>query len=959
MAKNDKDLKIGISTEYDGSGAQAALADAEKVKQANTAAAASAPQSGGSPAAPSPQGGGKVDTSGEESLAKARENTAEATGKATEASKELTAARTDGQKATTTAATVEKTLATERKATADATTTAADAEQKAANEATAAAQQKQQASAQNTEALSKEQQEIEALKAQMALEAKGRAGLIKELERLGKARARAAKAGDVQAFKQLEAQMTKTRQAFERMNQGLEISRLGMMGQMQVAMGAMGAIQSLGNEVKSGSVSLMGMANAVYALGAAIKAGMGPVGWILMAIQGLSMAWDYYSDKQEEAAEAERARIQANNEALARHLEQVQKLAALSRENMFASARAELEDIGAKFDKLTAQQEQVARRTEQREAAAEQRRRAAAQAVFEAEQARVELARTLGQITEADATARLRAAEDVLAAELAAVDEQEKHRTNAAAIEAKRRAEKEAAELEAAIAEKFAGTDSLLKLELPSAQEWEALQIKYTEGLTDAVENAAETRIRGELVKLRRLMESMGIAFEGGDEELLRWLDDLRAARAEADKMVEAARAEAESAGQKAELAKLELETKKQEAAAESAAREARRNQQEAAAQNQQLEQQWAEVQQQELAEQVKWLEATTANFVAGSKAAEKWARELEAVKLRQVQEELNGLATVYKVTGHYAARDSRTQEEIYAADRAALEARRTALEQLRQQPGLDAAMEKQINDKLAETRSQLAGLESAMAASAREAQQMLEGLRPLAQQAKQSNWSHALKRSEQAFLNMAKLAERQAKKGDTAGMERSIAAMQRYAAQQERLTGHTGRAVKHAQEVERNLRRVSGSMEQEAQELTRSARAGRQDERTRRRRERAEQRAAAAQEREARELEKAAREAKSDTKKRKPRQQAQQIAELTRELNVANNALDRQHKEVLKLNEAIALLSRLAGEGADAAQQCAGAALAAAQVATSSLAGLKRELAELRRAVEKMRKGS
>lgn len=77
MAKNDKDLKIGISTEYDGSGAQAALADAEKVKQANTAAAASAPQSGGSSAAASPQSGGQVDTSGEEALAKARENTAE------------------------------------------------------------------------------------------------------------------------------------------------------------------------------------------------------------------------------------------------------------------------------------------------------------------------------------------------------------------------------------------------------------------------------------------------------------------------------------------------------------------------------------------------------------------------------------------------------------------------------------------------------------------------------------------------------------------------------------------------------------------------------------------------------------------------------------------------------------------------------------------------------------------
>ena len=298
MAEKSFDMEIGLGMAYDPSGAAAANADIDKLRQN----AAALPQPGGSPAASEPQSGGKVDTSGEEALAKARENTTAATGKATEASKELSAARTDGQKATTTAATVEKTLATERTAAAEATTTAADAEQKAAAEATAAAQQKQHVSAQNTEALSKEQQEIAALKAQMALEAKGRAGLIKELERLGQARARAAKAGDVQAFKQLEAQMTKTRQAFARMNQGLEISRLGMMGQMQVAMGAMGAIQSLGNEVKSGSVSLMGMANAVYALGAAIKAGMGPVGWMMMAIQGLSMAWDWYSAKQEEAA---------------------------------------------------------------------------------------------------------------------------------------------------------------------------------------------------------------------------------------------------------------------------------------------------------------------------------------------------------------------------------------------------------------------------------------------------------------------------------------------------------------------------------------------------------------------------------------------------------------------------------------------------------------------------------
>ena len=945
MADKAFDMEIGLGMEYDPSGAAAANADIEKLKQ--NAAAVQPPSSGGSAAETPPDSGGAAAaaqqaTQAEAGLANARRETAEVSKVATAADEQLSAARTQSGAAATQAIGAEQQLAGQRRDSAQASAAAGDAEQQAAEKSVAATEKRSKASEQSAAALEREQLELEAIRAQMELEAKGRDGLIQELNRLNAARSAAAKAGDVEAFRELDAQVQKVRSAYEKMNQSLEVAKIGMMGQMQLALQVGGTLQSVGESCRNGTANVMGLANATLALGTAIKAGMGPLGWVMLAIQGLQMAWDWYSDSQKEAAEAERMRIQANNEAVARHMEQVQKLAALSRENMLADASAELEDIAEKFDKLTAQQEQSARRTEQREAAAEQRRRAAAQAVFDAEQARVELARTLGQITEADATARLRAAEEALAAELAAVDELEKKRTNAAALEAKRRAEKEAAELEAAIAEKFAGTDSLLKLELPSAQEWEALQIKYTEGMTDAVENAAETRIRGELVKLRRLMESMGIAFEGGDDELLRWLDDLRAAREEADSMLEAARAEAETAGQKAELARLELETKKQEAVAEAAAREVRRKQQEAAAQNQQLEQQWAEVQQQELPDQIKWLEATTANFAAGSEAAKKWARELEAVKLRQVQEELNGLATVYKVTGNYAARDSRTQEEIYAADRAALEARRTALEQLRQQPGLDAATQKQINDKLAETLGQLAGLEEAMAASAAAAQQMLAGLRPLGQQAKQSNWAHALKRSEQAFLNMAKLAERQAKNGDTAGMERSIAAMQRYAAQQERLTGSTGRAVKQAQEVERNLRAV--------------AQQGDGQEKAQKRQTRAANRAAAAKEKEARATEKAARDAEADGKNQ-PGAAAPDVAGLTAQLDAARQALATQQQEVARLSSTVEALAKVTAEVANAARQTAAVAAEGARSARSALAGQKRELSELRRAVEMLKK--
>lgn len=945
MSDKAFDMEIGLGMEYDPSGAAAANADIEKLKQ--NAAAVQPPGSGGSAAEATPGSGGAAAaaqqaTQAETGLAKARQETAEVSKIAAFADEQLTAARTQSGAAATQATGAEQQLAVQRRDSAQASAAAGDAEQQAAEQTAAATEKRSKASEQSAAAMEREQLELEAIRAQMELEAKGRDGLIREINRLSAARAAAAKAGDVEAFRDLDAQVKQAKKAFEHMNREMQISKIGMMGQMQLALQVGSTLQSFGESCRNGTASVMGLANATLALGSAIKAGMGPLGWVALAIQGLQMAWDWYSDSQKEAAEAERARIAANNEALARHMEQVQKLAALSRENMLASARAELEDIGAKFDKLTAQQEQAARRTEQREAAAEQRRRAAAQAVFDAEQARVELARTLGRMSEAEATARLNAAEEVLARELAAVDELEKKRTNAAAIEAKRRAEKEAAELSAAIEQKFAGTDSLLKLELPSAQEWEALQIKYTEGLTDAVENAAETRIRGELQKLRRLMESMGIAFEGGDEELLRWLDDLRSAREEADKMLEAARAEAEAAGQKAELARLELDTKKQEAAAETAAREARRKQQEAAVQNQQLAQQWAEVQRQALPAQVKWLEQTVAGLAAGSEAAEKWARQLEAVKLRQVQEELGGLATVYKVTGHYAARDARTQEEIYAADRSALEARCTALEQLRQQPGLDAATQKQINEKLAETHRQLAGLEDAVAASAAAAQQMLAGLRPLGQQAQQSNWAHALKRSEQAFLNMAVLAERQAKSGDTAGMERTVRAMHRLAAQQERLTGNTGRAAKHAQEVERNLRAVAQQ-------------GGKQDA-AQKRQTRAANRAAAAKEKEARAAEQQAREAAADGKK-KPEAAAADVAGLTAQLEAARQALATQQQEVARLRGAVEALAKVTAEVAEMARRTAAAAAEGTRAAQGALAGQRRELTGLRRAVEMLKK--
>lgn len=948
-------MEIGLGMAYDPSGAAAANADIDKLKQN----AASVPQSGGSSAAAVPQSGGQVDTSGEEALAKAKTNTAAATGKAAEASKELTAARTDGQKATSTAATVEKTLATERKATAEATTAAADAEQKAAAESTAAAQQKQQASARNTEALSKEQQEIEALKAQMALEAKGRAGLIKELERLGKARERAAKAGDVQAFKQLEAQMTKTRQAFERMNQGLEISRLSMMGQMQVAMGAMGAIQSLGNEVKSGSVSLMGMANAVYALGAAIKAGMGPVGWIMMAIQGLSMAWDWYANKQREAAKAEKARLEAEHEAMMKHFEEVRKFAAMDRDNTLTRWQKDFDAIRKDWEQFTQQQQAAQRTADVQASAAEERRRIAAQSAYDAEVARIELVKTMGEITEAEAIKRKAVAEGVKAAELQAIDEAEAHRTNVAHINAKYRAQREAEEMVKALEEKFADFEDILRVDMPTNEEWEALQIKLNEGIGSMEDRVQSRYVHDRISELKGMLEAMGIAWQGTDAELIKWVNSMREAREAGEQRVRELKAIAQEEGTAAREVKLANENRRAEAKAEAERREATRKLDEARLQQQEeankLTEEWQAVQRGTLEEQAEWLEQTAASFAEGSAEAKKWAEALRGVKLRQVNEELNNLGETFKVTGNYAAKDNRTQAQIFAADEKALRQRREALERMRLTPGLDAATMRAINAKIKETDRQTRRLRQNLKESADAAQRSVADLKPLGQKARTSTMQTALKRSENAFVRLAKQAERQASKGDTKGMERSLAAMRRLALQQERLTGYTGRASGHMRNVEGKLRLVAKGTAAQDRGLTAQQRQQNKvlqalgmQRRYTARQAAAAGKAAKAKEKEAQANDRAAKAATRDSRKAKPK--TQQIQELTNKLQEANKSLAEQKAEVLRLNTAIQELANTAREGAAAARGCASAA-------ASAVAGLRGEVKALQRAVERLRK--
>ena len=933
MSESDYDIKIKLATSYDGAGEQAAAEGLQEVRRAAAEAAAEATQEVGRQVAEEL-----------EKLAEAR--------------------KAHEQKAAAQERAAEKAAAAQRRA-------------KVATEEAAAAE--------------------EQLKRQMELAGKSRNELIRELERLAAARKAAAAAGNTAEFERLTAQSAETREAFEKLNQGLELTNIQFMQQAQMGMQAGQTLAGIGAAAAQGGGNVAGLAAQFLSLGAAIKAGLGAFGWAMAILQGLQMAWDYFSLKQERAAaamkEAREAQEQLNKTLL--------EGARATRAAVLEVQRDTTEKEVAELERAGAARLRVLDEAQQRErqfgAARLERLRTETQAQLTA----LETRRSAELVSQEAANAE----RERLQRELRAAEEAE------AAAEDERQRKRLAAERETNRAVVAARQELLGKMRADMGnlltQEWNDFDKAKYEELTGKV-----AKLRGIIDAERAVLEAVNKQMEaekaGTDDAAV--LDDLRRRRAQAQVEIAEAEAGLRKADEEAEflftgmlddvrklararnltgMAALEMAKQTQEAyaqektraedaaaaleagrraeselsrtadlrqaqnaaletalavekkAAEEAAAEQRRKEEEAQ-KLAQLAEDWQEVQRQELAAQIKWLEATTANLAAGSEAAAKWARELEAVKLRQVQEELSGLATVYKVTGHYAARDSRTQEEIYAADRSALEARAAALEQLRQQPGLDAATQKQINEKLAETRNQLAGLEAAVAASAAAAGQMLAGLRPLGQQAQQSNWAHALKRSEQAFLNMARLAERQAKSGDAAGMERTVRAMHRLAAQQERLTGNTGRAAKHAQEVERNLRAV--------------AQQGGKQEAAQKRQTRAANRAAAAREKEARAAEQQVREAAADGKK-KPEAAAADVAGLTAQLEAARQALATQQQEVARLSGAVEALARVSAEVAGMARRTAAAAAEGARAAQGALAGQRRELAELRRAVEMLKK--
>ncbi len=207
-----------------------------------------------------------------------------------------------------------------------ATQAATEAEReltKAREESAEAAQQAAEAGLQVQELLTTEAQGVEKLvevkeqnaetdakeQRAMKLATKSRNELIKTLQQLQKELKAAAEAQDVEQYRAVEQEIAETRSAFEKQNQVLELNNIQLGQQAQNGMMVASSLSGMAKGMQEGTISAGDFVSGILSISAAMKAGLGPIGWLMMAVQGLQAAWDFFSseNKKEEEVRAKRA----------------------------------------------------------------------------------------------------------------------------------------------------------------------------------------------------------------------------------------------------------------------------------------------------------------------------------------------------------------------------------------------------------------------------------------------------------------------------------------------------------------------------------------------------------------------------------------------------------------------------------------------------------------------------
>lgn len=768
------------------------------------------------------------------------------------------------------------------------------------------------------------------LREQMHLEGMAYRELQAEILRLVDARSAAIKAGRTEDYTRLTRELQMARTAFTQLNQTRTIDSMATMQQAQAGLAFSGGLRSLAQGVTEGTTSIGSMTSQVMALGMALKAGLGPIGWMMAAVEALQAAWDAYNGSQAKQREAMQRNIAIDQAAFERAVSEIQRMGNISRSRALEGVQRQI-DEATRAARIAAEAEEAIRRRAADAAAAEaETRRQVARTTYEQERLRLETLESAGKLSRAEAETRRRAAEDAMQAELTAIDRTAAARAKADAQAAADRADKLAKAEHGAIEEAYAPYADLLKIKLPTRDEWEELQLKLRHTEAGAEEKRLQRDWISKINAAKDAMAALGISVEGGIPECLAMVGKLREGREAATRQAEDARRSAAAsadgvqaaednarlAEQRADASRLETEAARELADARDA--EARRSSE------------WAEVSRRSLDEQEAWLRRQATQVKAGSTAAQQLAAKLRAVSAACVAEEMDGLAAATRTSRTYAVEVSEGQARILLRDARLLHEREAQLRTLAATPDMDAATLKRINAALRDTQREIAGVEQAMRRNAAESRAWLKTLKPPHLEASKRGLQGNLNRLSRAYAATAKRAEKAAVKGDEKALNRYKASLQSMARSMDRYAKGTSAGSKLWKQTEDALTGVSKESRATGKNAKAAAKSGRD-------RARAEAKAAKEAQKQANDLKRGGK-------------QGRQLAATTSGTRAIQDAMREQNARLADLD---AELSSLAASSRDTAATAASAAAACA----SAVAALRKETSSLRAAIDRLRR--
>lgn len=151
----------------------------------------------------------------------------------------------------------------------------------------------------------------------MQLSGKTRLQLVEIIKQLNAQMKEAAAAKDEEAYNKYNRQLTLANQALRKLNMSSRVANIALMQQAQAAQRIGQNLKTLtegfsgfGEALKNGELNLTSMGSAFVSLMRDFKAGLGPIGWVMLALQGLQEAWNYRAKKEKESIEASKAYIE-------------------------------------------------------------------------------------------------------------------------------------------------------------------------------------------------------------------------------------------------------------------------------------------------------------------------------------------------------------------------------------------------------------------------------------------------------------------------------------------------------------------------------------------------------------------------------------------------------------------------------------------------------------------------